>query len=250
MSGDQSTLAPPLRRRLILLRHSETASPPGVLLGSRVDLGCSDRGRVLAANAGARLRRYPIAAVVCSPLRRARETAALAFPEALIAIDERLAEQDFGELTSLTWEEAKARFGDEARAWREGLGPPPGGEEHAAVLNRVLAATGDALERGARRGDVGEIVLVTHSTPIRALIALSRGWTAADWRRIRVGYAQPRIVRVALLDRRGIDAPRHWRAGATATEPSLASEGGCLATVADAAIEGGRLTSAANLTAP
>lgn len=225
MSGDQSTLAPPPRRRLILLRHGETDSPPGVLLGSRVDLGCSDRGRVLAANAGARLRRYPLAAVVCSPLRRAHETAALAFPDARLAIDERLAEQDFGELTSLTWEEAKARFGEEARAWREGRGPPPGGEGHAALLNRVLAAARDALDRAAGLGHVGEIVLVTHSTPIRALIADSRGWTATDWRRIRVGYAQPRIVRAHLLDRPGIGAPRDSLAGVGTGGASTASQG-------------------------
>jgi len=177
--------------RLILLRHAQTTAQRGVLLGCRADPGLSDDGRDCARKAGERLGRHRIDAVLCSPLRRARETAELAFPGMAPYVDERLVEQDFGELTGLTWEEAKQGFGDRARAWRDGRAAAPGGESAFALVARVRAAASEA-NRHAR---AGRVVLVTHHTPIRALIALSRGWCPADWRRITVGHGQIRLVR-------------------------------------------------------
>jgi broad specificity phosphatase PhoE len=83
----------------------------------------------------------------------------------------------------MTWADAKERFRGDARAWRDGHGPPPGGETHGALRCRVRAAAQDALNEAA--GKPGEIVLVTHHTPIRALLAWSRGWAVPDWRRFK-----------------------------------------------------------------
>ena len=97
--------------RLLLLRHAEPASERGRLLGSRADPGLSLRGLSHAAAQGAWLRsRTRVDAVVSSPLRRAVETAELAFPGLPLRIDWRLAEQDLGELTG----QPRA---DATRAW-------------------------------------------------------------------------------------------------------------------------------------
>lgn len=169
------------------MRHGEPAAEPGRLLGSRTDPGLSLRGRADAAEAGGRLRqRIGVVLVVCSPQRRAVETALLAFPSTAITLDEGLEEQDFGELTGLTWPEAKRRHGDRARAWRSGTAAP-GGESPEELRARVVAAaTTAAAAAAAATTAAGDIVLVTHHTPIRALIASARGWSAADWRRISV----------------------------------------------------------------
>lgn len=174
------------------MRHGEPAAEPGRLLGSRIDPGLSLRGRADADAAGSRLRQsIGVGLVVCSPQRRAVETALLAFPSTAIRLDEGLEEQDFGELTGLTWPEAKRRHGDRARAWKSGAAAPPGGESAEELRARVRAA---ATAAAAANAD-GEIVLVTHHTPICALIASARGWTAADWRRISVPWTGLRVVR-------------------------------------------------------
>lgn len=180
-------------RRLILLRHGEPAIGAGRLLGSRLDPGLSERGRAQAIEGGRALMGRSIGRIVCSPLRRARETAAAAFPGFPIIVDPRLEEQDFGDLSGLTWEEAKVHYGDRARAWRLAGGPPPGGETSARLRVRVLDAAADA----ARQDSLGEIVLVTHHTPIRVLVCEARGWPDGDWRRIDVPFGGRRLVRFA-----------------------------------------------------
>jgi broad specificity phosphatase PhoE len=183
--------------RLILLRHAEPAADPRRFLGVRDNPPLSARGRAQASTCGAELRcRVAIGLVVCSPLSRAVETARLAFSGLKLRIDDRLAEQDFGELTGLTWEEAKSRFGDRARAWRRGEAPAPDGESHEVLRRRVVEAAAAAAGEIGR----GEIVLVTHHTPIRALVASVRGWPPTEWRRIAVPWAGRRIVRAARLD--------------------------------------------------
>jgi len=180
-------------RRLILLRHGEPTAADGRLLGSRLDPGLSERGRAQAIDSGLALRGRSIGCVVCSPLRRAQETAAAAFPGLSIVIDPRLAEQDFGAFSGLTWEEAKARYADRARAWRQAGASPPGGESHARLRARVIEAAAAA----AWLDTDGEVVLVTHHMPIRALVCEARRWPACDWRRIDVPHGGRRLVRLA-----------------------------------------------------
>jgi broad specificity phosphatase PhoE len=181
------------QRRLILLRHGETTGGAGRLLGSRCDLGLSERGRAQAVSSGHRLRGRAVGWVISSPQRRAQETAALAFPGVPVVIDERLREQDFGELTGLTWLEAKARFGQRARAWRTSSAPPPGGESPAALRTRVTEAASAAVLLPSC-DPRSEVVLVTHHTPIRALIASARGWPTCEWRRVHVPHGGVLVV--------------------------------------------------------
>ena len=113
---------------LFLIRHGETAWNESGRIQGRADLGLSARGRAQVAAwrvppvwAGARW--------LASPLRRARETAAL-LTEGQILLEPRLTEMDWGE-----WEgrrgadlraEAPAAL---ARSEAQGLDlRPPGGE--------------------------------------------------------------------------------------------------------------------------
>lgn len=76
-------------RELWLVRHGESH---GNLDGSQADTALSARGREQARALRARLRGVEFVAVFCSPLKRARETAALAAPERQPVIDPRLRE--------------------------------------------------------------------------------------------------------------------------------------------------------------
>ncbi len=86
--------------------------------------------------------------MLASPLRRARETCALAGFESAAVIDEDLREWDYGEYEGLTTPEIRSSNPD-WWLWRDGC---PGGESPAdvgaradRVLARVRAAGGDAL---------------------------------------------------------------------------------------------------------
>lgn len=150
---------------LILVRHGRTvANASGLLLG-RADPPLDEVGRAQAASLTSIVER-PVR-VIASPLRRTRETAqAFGRP---VEIDERWIELDYGDfdeqpLGSLppgTWER-----------WRADLDfRPPNGETLRELGVRVRDACEDLVE-DARDGDV---VVVTHVSPLKAALAWAIG---------------------------------------------------------------------------
>jgi len=166
---------------LILVRHGESvANAQGLLLG-RTDAELTDAGRaqVLAARA---LVREPVAEVRTSPLRRARDTAALLDLGPVPVVDDRWIEVDYGEYEAQPLSEVPAEVW---RHWREDRDfRPAGGETLAEVDERVTAACADLFEKdgaGARRAD-GDVVVVSHVTPIKAAVAWALGTWDLYWR--------------------------------------------------------------------
>ena len=156
--------------RLLLLRHGQTEFSVQRRYSGRGDPELTPLGEAQAAGAAARLARVPdVAAMLTSPLRRARQTAA-AVAEATgapLLVRERLVETDFGAWDGLTFTEARARDPQLHADW---LGSedvaPPGGESFAAVGRRIEAER-DAL---VREYPGATLVLVTHVTPIKMLL--------------------------------------------------------------------------------
>jgi probable phosphoglycerate mutase len=132
---------------IVVVRHGETEWSAALKHTSRTDVPLTPAGRRRAQELGAELAGRHFAIVLCSPLLRARDTAALAgFPDP--AIDSDLREWDYGEYEGLTTDEIRAMRPD-WNLWRDGC---PGGEtpEKAAaradhVLERLRAAGADAL---------------------------------------------------------------------------------------------------------
>jgi broad specificity phosphatase PhoE len=158
---------------LLVVRHGRTAANASGLLLGRADPELDELGRRQAAAIAAVL--PPIDRVVASPLRRAQQTAAaFGLP---IETDERWIELDYGE-----WDGRP--IGDvplEAWAqWRADLDfCPPGGECLAALGRRVRAACDDLLEAAAH----GNVVVVTHVSPVKAAVAWALGVSDdATWR--------------------------------------------------------------------
>jgi probable phosphoglycerate mutase len=162
---------------MLLLRHGETALSIERRYSGRGDRELTERGHVQAASAAARLALPKadglapdgIAAVLTSPLRRARQTAA-AVADALdvpLEIRDGLTETDFGGWEGLTFAEAAAR---DPRLHARWLGdehvPPPGGESFAEVGVRLAAERTAML--AAHPGET--VVVVTHVTPIKLLL--------------------------------------------------------------------------------
>ena len=156
--------------RLLLLRHGQTEMSVHNRYSGRGDPELTDLGQVQAAAAAARLAAVPdVAAVLSSPLRRARQTAA-AVAEATgapLVIRDGLIETDFGAWEGLTFTEARDRDPALHAQW---LGSedvaPPRGESFAVVARRIAAERAAVVEEFAG----ATVVLVTHVTPIKMLL--------------------------------------------------------------------------------
>lgn len=193
--------------RLVLLRHGRTSAPPGVYLGSRLDPPLDALGVQQARAARGVLSGVRPAFILTSPLVRARETAAIVAAGRGLRTVADIREQDLGAYTGLTWDEIKSLGDDAARAWRAGAAAP-GGEDARSVWRRSIRV---ALEAAGRLESGEDALLVSHSGPIRGLLACARGLAPADARRLRVRHACPRSIRLTplVLDR--------WRAFMSAT---------------------------------
>jgi broad specificity phosphatase PhoE len=175
---------------LLLVRHGRTdANAQGLLLG-RADPPLSAEGRAQAAALATRIPEG--ARVVCSPLRRARETAdAFGAP---YEVDERWIELDYGELDELPLGDIPAEVWAD---WRSDPAfVPPGGESLVALGIRVRDACTELVDE-VRDHDVA---VVTHVSPIKAAIAWAIG--AGDELSWRLHVEVASIARIA-VDRWG-----------------------------------------------
>jgi broad specificity phosphatase PhoE len=167
---------------LILVRHGESeANAQGLLLG-RTDAPLTEKGRAQAI-AVRPLLTDPVRQLRSSPLGRARDTAALLQTDRAVEIDERWVEVDYGAYECQPLREVPA---DVWREWRaDPTFRPPDGETLAEVDARVGAACAELFGTdgvGARAPD-GDVVVVSHVTPIKAAVAWALGSDASlSWR--------------------------------------------------------------------
>jgi len=167
---------------LILIRHGESvANAQGLLLG-RTDAALTEKGMAQAA-AVHQLLDGPVLTLRSSPLSRARDTAARLGLEAPIEIDDRWIEVDYGEYECQPLREVPAEVW---REWRRNPDfRPAGGETLSEVDARVATACDElfAEEGAGARAPGGDVVVVSHVTPIKAAVAWALGVGAGlSWR--------------------------------------------------------------------
>jgi alpha-ribazole phosphatase len=159
------------------VRHAPV--PHGGRIYGQLDLSCDCSETALFAGLAEQLPRSAV--WVTSGLRRTHETAAAIIraglpgpeaipgPDALALAD--LAEQNFGEWQSLTYEElSQSRNGDLHRFWHAPAHEaPPGGESFLAVAARVSRA----IHRLAETYAGSDVIAVAHGGTIRAALGLA-----------------------------------------------------------------------------
>lgn len=163
--------APPTR--LLLLRHGQTEYSAQRRYSGHQDLPLTELGEQQAAAAAARLSTADgVTAVISSPTLRARQTAkpvadALGVP---LSVSEGLIETDFGVWEGLTFTEARERDPDLHARWLTDTSlAPPEGESMEAVHRRVRRVRDQLI---SEHGDA-TLVVVTHVTPIKALLRMA-----------------------------------------------------------------------------
>ena len=137
---------------LYLVRHGQSVgNERGVFFGWS-DHPLTGLGREQARQAAEKLREVSFTRCVSSDLSRAWDTALICAEGRGVAVesDPRLREQDMGEMEDVSFEQGRARWGDD---FDRMLGdwanvPPPGGESVAHMKERVGAALDGIVERG------------------------------------------------------------------------------------------------------
>jgi ribonuclease H / adenosylcobalamin/alpha-ribazole phosphatase len=163
---------------VVLLRHGVTAHTAakrfsGGLGGDNPPL--SEEGRDQIRTAAAWLADHGgVEHVVASPVRRTRESADLVGEVLGLSVSEEpgFAEMEFGDWDGRTFAEIAARDKAALDAWLGNRAvPPPGGESFQQVEERVLAA----LDRVLTAYAGGTVLVVSHVTPIKTLVAHALG---------------------------------------------------------------------------
>jgi probable phosphomutase (TIGR03848 family) len=188
---------------VILLRHGRsTSNTAGTLAGRSEGVDLDDKGREQAAGLVDRIGDLRIRAVVSSPLLRCRRTVE-PLAEALSlepAVDDRLAEVDYGEWTG-------RKIGELVNEplWRVVQAHPsaavfPGGEGLAQVQVRAVAAIREHDQRLAEQHGADVLwVACSHGDVIKAVIADAFGTHLDSFQRINVDPGSISVIRYTPL---------------------------------------------------
>jgi len=170
-----------------LARHGETQWAAEDKFNGLGDIELTERGRAQARGLAARLSDRPIAAVYCSTLRRAIETATIAAkPHGLEPQPhEALRELDFGVWDGMSRQQIIEQYPEE---WAARVADPaavaaPGGETGYAALSRAREALLQIVA-SCREQEVQEVLIVAHKAINRLLLGDVLGIAARDYRRL------------------------------------------------------------------
>jgi len=171
-----------MNRLLVLARHGQSDWNLKNLFTGWKDPGLTDLGVKEARDAGRRLKamgvRFDIA--FTSVLSRAQETCRLMLeeigqPELETIRDQALNERDYGDLSGLNKDDARARWGEEqVHVWRRSYDvQPPGGESLKDTVARVLPYYMREILPRVMRGE--RVLVAAHGNSLRALVMVLDG---------------------------------------------------------------------------
>lgn len=173
-------------RRLWLVRHGETVWNREMRYLGQHDAELAEAGREQARWVSKQLHQRHIVAIYASDLQRAHKTAEIIAAAHPHVSDVRTAaawrELNFGAWQGLTYNEIAASYPDQLAFFTDPEhSAPPQGETFAALVQRVQMEFRKLVQESASLPD-GELVLVSHGGPIRALLCSILGMPfARQW---------------------------------------------------------------------
>jgi len=168
-----------MERLLVLVRHGQSDWNLKNLFTGWKDPDLTPQGIGEATSAGQRLRAMGLQFDVAftSALTRAQHTCRLILDElgqsGLNTIRERaLNERDYGDLSGLNKDDARAKWGEEqVHLWRRSYDvPPPGGESLKDTVARVLPYYCQEILPRVLRGE--RVIAAAHGNSLRALVMI------------------------------------------------------------------------------
>ena len=165
---------------LFIARHGETEANAGRRVqGSGVDTPLTEKGISQAKMLGKSVEGMAFDAIYSSPLKRAMDTARIAFgQETQILTDKRLVEVGLGDAEGMTWEEFHEIYqGDRLMLDPPAYIPPPNGEHLKDMIARMdsflmdlanLANSPNSSKSGYKR-----VFVLAHGYVLRVVYACS-----------------------------------------------------------------------------
>lgn len=166
-----------MSRRLILLRHGQTAWNALGRGQGHSDIELDETGHAQSSLAAPAIAAYHPAVLWSSDLARCRQTVGYVAEKCGLepVYDARLREFDLGERTGWTLEQFKEEYPEEYAAFRAGqMAPDPlGGESAADVTARVTEVLAEVRD-SVGEGETG--VVVSHGGALKVALAVLLGW--------------------------------------------------------------------------
>jgi len=183
-----------------LARHGQSDWNAAGRWQGHADRPLTELGRRQAAELAERLASVPLEAVYSSDLLRARETAEpVAERRGLeVQVMRALREVDVGAWSGLSRPEVEQRFPEAFARWRDGGQGWEDGETYEEMTERVVGAV-LAIARAHPNGD---ILVVAHGGPIRALHAVALGLEISEHRRLKPVAANAKLSHLVVEDGR------------------------------------------------
>ena len=190
-------------RLLVLVRHGQSEWNLKNLFTGWKDPNLTDLGVKEAIAAGRKLKDEGLSFDVAftSALTRAQRTLDLALNEmgqSGIPITRNLAlnERDYGDLSGLNKDDARAKWGEEqVLVWRRSYDvPPPGGESLKDTLARTLPYYVQEILPGVLRGQ--RTLVAAHGNSLRALIMVLEKLTPDQILKRELGTGAPVVYRL------------------------------------------------------
>ncbi|BCP55850.1 2,3-bisphosphoglycerate-dependent phosphoglycerate mutase [Kaistia sp. 32K] len=174
-------------RLLVLVRHGQSEWNLQNLFTGWRDPALTEQGVAEATAAGKRLKGLDLSFDVAftSELSRAQHTLKLILgelgqPDLQTIRDQALNERDYGDLSGLNKDDARAKWGEEqVKIWRRSYDvPPPGGESLKDTGARVWPYYIFNILPPVMRGE--KVIVAAHGNSLRALIMALEGLTPAE----------------------------------------------------------------------
>ena len=162
-----------------LVRHGETAWTLTGQHTGRTDLPLTESGERAARELGSRLAGLRVERFLSSPLQRARRTAALATPDAVVETDDDLMEWDYGAYEGKRTADIEA----ERPGWRLFRDGCPGGETLESVGARADRIVGRIHACG------GNVMIFAHREILRILAVRWIGLAPKEGRCLQLATA-------------------------------------------------------------
>jgi probable phosphoglycerate mutase len=184
--------------RMLLVRHGQTAYNAEVRFMGQLDIPLDEIGRLQAFAVAKRLQNERPAAIYCSGLARAFDTATAirsaiaSHPE--LRIDGRLTEGDFGAWQGKTYDSLKVRDAAKLEAWEADRlhVAPPEGESLPQIAERVQAAYADICAENPDK----TVIIVAHGGSLQVLITLALGLPLEAYWKMWVSNASVSELRI------------------------------------------------------
>jgi broad specificity phosphatase PhoE len=182
--------------KILLVRHGETDWNLAGRFQGRSDVPLNQKGKDQARALALALRGEPLAAIYCSPLARAKETARLIqiyHPSVPLYEEKGLVEMNLGEFEGMEGSRWAEKYADFREAWRHNPASVtmPGGESLQEVQARAIAV----LQRIAKAHPPDSTLLVcSHNFVILTILCAALEIPLDRFRELKQGTAAKNVL--------------------------------------------------------